>query len=58
MELIMAIALWCGNPGYTKLTEYQVNNCRQKIVLCYDTNKIISDNARLYECAKNVKIGE
>lgn len=33
LKLIMAIAMWCGSPGYTYST-YDVNKCREKLTAC------------------------
>jgi hypothetical protein len=65
-QLLIAIALWCGNPNSTRtgglgdinyLTAKDVNQCRSQIIRCLGTYDPMSYSKKL-DCFKNAKIGE
>ncbi len=39
MELVMAIALWCGDSSYHRKTDFEVQQCRDAIITCVNLVK-------------------
>jgi hypothetical protein len=56
ISLVMAIALWCGNPTqYSEghITPNQVNQCRQELFQCVEKNQA---GTGFLQCFKDKKL--
>lgn len=53
-NLVMAIALWCGNPlAYTDPAMKRVDQCRQELFQCVEKDP---NGNKFLDCFKNKKL--
>lgn len=53
-EFLMLVTLWCGNPGYSRITIEEVSSCRKIALKCYDS-KSPKD---MWRCFEQIKVGK
>ncbi len=59
LTLLGSIAIWCGNPGYQRLTPGEINSCRQWMLDCTSTlssngNSVtLKKEGEVHTCFKN-----
>lgn len=62
MNALMAIALWCSNPGYYGLSIREVNECRTLMLKCVEEKNAQRPpralDMALEACAKQIKLGD
>jgi hypothetical protein len=57
MDYLMFIALWCGQPSYSRLETKHVNSCREEFLKCLENIKFVSESD-VKKCAKKIKLGD